>query len=105
VASVGLTAAQAEEQGIPVKTAKMPMSANGRYLAEHARERGMAVVVVHAETNVLLGVHMIGGACSEMIYGAATMIETELRVAEIEEVVFPHPAACEIMRETLLTIH
>lgn len=105
VASVGLTQAQAEAMGLPVKVGKMPMAANGRYLAEHAGERGLAKAVVHAETGALLGVHLIGGACSEMIYGAAAMIEAEFRVREIEDLVFPHPTTCEIIRETLLTIH
>jgi len=105
VATVGLTEAQATERGIPVKTAKMPMSANGRYLAEHDGERGMVKVIVHAETRALLGVHMIGGACSEMIFGAGAMIETETRVDEIKEMIFPHPTTSELIRDTLLGIH
>jgi dihydrolipoamide dehydrogenase len=104
VAAVGLTEKQAEEQGIAVVTAKMPMTANGRYLAEHDGERGMVKVVVDAKTRVLLGVHMVGGACSEMIFGAASMIETELRISEIEEIVFPHPTTSEIIRDTLFHI-
>ncbi len=105
VATVGLTEAEATERGIPVKTAKMPMSANGRYLAEHDGERGMVKVIVNAETRALLGVHMIGGACSEMIFGAGAMIETETRVDEIEEMIFPHPTTSELIRDTLLGIH
>jgi dihydrolipoamide dehydrogenase len=101
-ATVGLTEAQAKERGIPVKTAKMPMSANGRYLAEHDKDRGLNKVVVHAETGALLGVHMIGGACSEMIFGAASMIEMETRVRELEDLVFPHPTTSEIIRDTAL---
>ncbi len=104
-ASVGLTEAEARQRGLPVKTGKLPLSANGRYLAEHAGERGQIKVVVRADTGALLGVHMVGGACSEMIFGAAAMIEAELRVREIEELVFPHPAVCEVVRESLLGIH
>lgn len=105
VATVGLTEQQAADRGIPVKTAKRPMMASGRFLAEHDRERGVAKVVVHADTRALLGVHLIGGACSETIFGAATMIETEMRLEEIEEIIFPHPTVSEIIRETLLTVH
>jgi len=105
VATVGLTEAAAKERGIPVKTAKRPMAASGRFLAENADGRGICKVVVHAETGVLLGVHMIGGACSEMIYGAVAMIETEMRVKEIEDLVFPHPTVSELIRETALMIH
>ena len=103
VATVGITEAQAKEQGIPIKTGKMPLTASGRFLAENDKGRGVCKVAVHAETDVLLGVHIIGGACSEMIFGAASMIETEMRVKEIEDVVFPHPTVSEMIRETLIT--
>jgi len=103
VATVGLTEHQAKERGIPVRAAKMPMAASGRFLAEHEAGRGLCKVLVHADTSVLLGVHIIGGACSEMIFGAAAMIEAEMRVKEIEEIVFPHPTVSELIRDTLMT--
>jgi dihydrolipoamide dehydrogenase len=78
------------------------MMASGRFLAENSDGKGVCKVIVHAETNVLLGVHMIGGACSEMVFGAAAMIETEMRVKEIEEIVFPHPTVSELIRDTLI---
>jgi len=102
VATVGLTEAQAKEAGIPVRIGKMPLTANGRFLAENEKGRGICKVVVHAETDVLLGVHIIGGACSEMIFGVASMIETEMRVKEIADIVFPHPTVSEMIRETLI---
>ena len=105
IATVGLGEDEAKKAGIPVKVGKMPMSASGRYLAEHAEERGQVKVILHAETGVLLGVHMIGGACSEMIWGAAALIEAEFRAKEIEEIVFPHPTVSELIRDTIFTIH
>lgn len=105
VAAVGLTEDQAKKQGIPVRIGKMPMTANGRYLAEHDGERGQVKVLLHAETGVLLGVHMIGAACSEMIFGAAAMIETEFRAKEIKEIVFPHPAVSEVFRDTVFAMN
>jgi dihydrolipoamide dehydrogenase len=105
IATVGLGEDEAKKAGIPVKVGKMPMNASGRYLAEHADERGQVKVILHAETGVLLGVHMIGGACSEMIWGAAALIEAEFRAKEIEEIVFPHPTVSELIRDTIFTIH
>lgn len=104
VAAVGLSEDSAKKQGIPVKVGKMPMTANGRYLAEHDGERGQVKVLLHAETGVLLGVHMIGAACSEMIFGAAAMIEMEFRAKEIKELVFPHPAVSEVIRDTIFSM-
>lgn len=104
VATVGMTEDQAIKVGRKVKSAKMPMSANGRYLAEHEGERGLVKTIVDAESGVLLGVHMIGGACSEMIFGAAAMIEAEFRVQEIKDLVFPHPTTSEIIHDSLFTL-
>ena len=47
---------------------------------------------------------MIGSYCSEMIYGAAMMIETEMRIEDIKEIVFPHPTVSEIIREALFEL-
>ena len=105
VATVGLSEDDAKKAGIPVKVAKLPMGASGRYLAETAGERGQVKVVVHAETKVLLGVHLIGGACSEMIWGAAVLIEAEFRVKELEEIVFPHPTVSELIKDAVFTLH
>ena len=70
VAVVGLTKEEAVDRGFKVKTGKIPMAINARYIAENPGEEGMCKVVLDADTNRLLGVHMVGGACSEMIFGA-----------------------------------
>jgi dihydrolipoamide dehydrogenase len=102
VAGCGLTEQDAQKQGIAVKTATMQMRANGRFLAEYGKkESGLCKVVVEAETNVLKGVHLLGAVCSEMIYGAAAMVEAELRVQDIKEIIFPHPTISEIIRDTV----
>ena len=49
----------------------------------------------------ILGVHMLGSYSSEIIWGAAEMIENELRVTDAREIIFPHPTVSEIIRETL----
>ena len=49
----------------------------------------------------ILGVHMIGTYASEIIYGAAMMVETEMRVEDIQKLVFPHPTVCEVIRESM----
>ncbi|MBD3309431.1 dihydrolipoyl dehydrogenase, partial [candidate division KSB3 bacterium] len=105
-AGCGLTEQEAEQRGIPVKTASMPMRANGRFLAEHGKKApGLCKVVVNAETDVLVGVHLLGAVSSEMIYGAAAMIEAELRVQDIKEIIFPHPSVSEMIKDTLWELH
>ena len=104
VAVAGLTKEQAEERGLKVTTGKIPMTINARYVAEHPGERGLCKVVVEEGTRRLLGVHMIGGACSEMIFGAAAMLETELREEEIDEIIFPHPTTSEVMKDVFMAV-
>lgn len=101
VASVGETEASAKEKGMDVKTVKLPMSYSGRYIAENERGDGIIKVLVDSKYNRIVGVHMIGSYVSEIIYGAGLMIETELRIEDIKELVFPHPTVSEVIREAL----
>jgi dihydrolipoamide dehydrogenase len=101
VAGVGLTEEQARERGIEVRVAKRPMRINGRYYAEHGNEPGLCKVIAAADSGVLLGVQMVGAVSSEIIYGAAAMIESELRVRDIREIIFPHPTVSEMIKDTL----
>ncbi|MAG14089.1 MAG: dihydrolipoyl dehydrogenase [Spirochaetales bacterium] len=100
-ASCGLSREGAEGAGFEVRTANLPMRANGRFLAEFDREPGFCKIVVDKQSNVLLGVHMVGGNCSELIFGAAMMIEAELRVQDVKDIIFPHPTVSEIIPDTL----
>ncbi|MCF7937216.1 MAG: dihydrolipoyl dehydrogenase [Spirochaetales bacterium] len=105
VSGCGMTEKQAEESNRTVKTAKIPMRINGRYLAEHGkRAPGFCKVITDAESGVLLGVHMVGTGSSEIIAGAAGMIESELRVQDIKEIIFPHPTLSEVIRDAVWEI-
>ncbi len=102
IAGCGLTEDQAKAAGHNVKTASLPLIMSGRFLAENGKKGpGSVKVVVDADTQALLGVHMFGGISSEIIWGAAAMIEAELRVADIQEIVFPHPTVGEVIRSTM----
>ncbi len=106
VAGVGMTEGQALQAGRKVTVSKLPMKVNGRFLAENdSRAPGFCKVLVDAETQVLLGVHMIGSVCSEIVYGAAAMIEAELRVRDIRDIVFPHPTIGEVVRDAIWEMH
>mgnify|MGYP001809827808 CR=1 FL=1 len=105
IACVGLTEEQATERGIKVKTAKFPMTNNGRYLAETEGERGVVKVIADATHGTVLGMHMVGHGVSEMIATAVLMVEMELRAKDVLEMVFPHPAICETMHDVMLGIH
>ncbi len=104
VASVGETEATATQKGFDIKTVQLPMIYSGRYVAETEKGEGIVKIVVDAKYDRIIGVHMIGSYVSEMIYGAGLMIETELRIDDIKELVFPHPTVSEVIREALFEL-
>ncbi len=102
VAGCGLTEQDAKVRGLRVKTTTMQMRANGRFLAEYGKQSpGLCKVVVDADTNIVKGIHLLGATSSEIIYGAAVILETELRVQDIQDIIFPHPTVSEIIRDTM----
>ena len=102
IAGCGLTEEQAKEAGFTPESATLPLMMSGRFLAENGKKGpGQVTVVKDADTDVLLGVHMFGGYSSEIIWGVAAMIESELRVQDIQEIVFPHPTVGEVIRSTM----
>ncbi len=101
VASVGLTEEEAQEKGIPYDVKKLSMRFAGRFIAENEGGDGLCKVLVHKVHRNVIGVHMIGAYSSEIIWGAAQMIENELRVQDAREIIFPHPTVSEIIREVL----
>jgi dihydrolipoamide dehydrogenase len=104
VASVGESKASAEKKGMKVKEVKLPMSYAGRYVAETENGQGFCKLVYDTEKDRLVGVHMVGSYASEMIYGAALMMETELPLEQLKKLVFPHPTVCEVIREGLFML-
>lgn len=100
IASVGLTEEAARKQGIEVRTIQLPMAFAGRFVAENEGKNGLCKVVVGKTYEEVLGVHMLGTPSSEMIYGACMAIEMQLRLKDLQQVVFPHPTVSEIFRET-----
>ena len=101
VAGVGETEESATARGIAYKVAKLPMAFAGRFVAENEGGNGLCKVLVGEKFGEVIGVHMLGNPCSEIIYGACMAIEQEMTLTEMQEVVFPHPTVSEIFKETI----
>ena len=104
VAGVGVTEADAKKQGLDYTVLKLPMAYSGRFVAENERGEGLCKVIVGKQYHEVLGVHMLGNPCSEMIHSACVAIEQEMTVEQLKEVVFPHPTVSEILKETVFTL-
>jgi len=104
VAGVGETEESAKAKGIAYKVAKLPMAYAGRFVAENEGGSGLCKVLTGEKYGEVIGVHMLGNPCSEIIYGACMAIEEEMTLEQLQEVVFPHPTVSEIFRETIFSI-
>ena len=101
VASVGETTETAKEKGLDVDIQTVTLKYSGRYIAENEHGYGILKVITDKKHKNIVGLHMIGSYASEIIYGAAMMVETEMRVEDIQKMVFPHPTVCEVIRESM----
>ena len=101
IASVGLTEAQAKEQGLEVKVGRFPFRVNGKAIASGELE-GFVKTVFDGKTGALVGAHMIGAEVTEMIQGFTLAITMEATEAELQATVYPHPTMSEAMHEAAL---
>lgn len=101
VAAVGETSETIKAKGIEAETRSLTLRYSGRYVAENEGGDGIVKIIVDKAHNRILGVHMIGNYASEIIYGAAMMVENEMRVGDVRKFVFPHPTVGEVIREAM----
>jgi dihydrolipoamide dehydrogenase len=100
IASVGMTAEEAKERDIPVKTGKYLMSGNGKSIIDQ-QERGFIKVVVEENTDKLIGVQMMCGRASDLISEYTMAIANGMTRRELLKGMRPHPSYCEGLTEAL----
>ncbi len=101
IAFVGKTEEECREKGIEYEVAKLSMRYSGRFVAENEGADGLCKILIDKKRRTVLGVHMIGAYTGEIIWGAAEMLEMQMRVKDARQIIFPHPTVSEIIRETL----
>ncbi len=101
VASLGLTEAQAREQGQKVSVGRFPFQANGKALAMGEPE-GLVKIVAEAETGEILGVHILGAEATELIAEFGLGKTLEATVAEFAYTIHAHPTMAEAVMEAAL---
>ena len=101
VASVGLTEAQAKEQGLEPKVGRFPFRVNGKAIAASDTE-GFIKTVFDGKTGALIGAHLIGHEVTEMVQGFVIAMTLEATEEDLMATVFPHPTMSEAMHESTL---
>jgi len=100
IASVGLTEAQAKEQGYDIKVGKFPFSASGKASAGGNKD-GFVKVIFDAKYGEWLGCHMIGAGVTDMIAEAVLGRKLETTGHEVLKAVHPHPTMSEAVMEAV----
>jgi len=100
IASVGLSEEKAKEAGKEIRVGKFMYMASGKASASGNRD-GFVKVIIDANTDELLGCHMIGDNVTEMIEEAVLARENNISAHHIIDAIHPHPTMSEAMMEAI----
>ncbi len=100
IAVVGVTDAEAKEQGVPVKVGKCVMGANARTLIADPG-RSFMKVVAHAETGALLGAQLMCPNATDMISELGEAIANGMTARQLLCAMRPHPTFEEALSDAL----
>jgi dihydrolipoamide dehydrogenase len=103
VAWVGMTEQDAKAAGIEVKTGAFPFAASGRAMANNATE-GQAKVITDAETDRILGMHIVGQHAGEMIAQGVIAMEFGSSAEDLALSCYAHPTMSEAVHEAALAV-
>jgi dihydrolipoamide dehydrogenase len=103
LASVGATEEELKEKGIPYKAGSFPFMANGRAKAMEETE-GSVKILAHAQTDRVLGVHIVGPAAGTMIAEAVAVVEYGGSAEDIARTSHAHPTLAEVVKEAALAV-
>jgi dihydrolipoamide dehydrogenase len=101
VASVGLTEADAREQGLDIEVGVFPWSANGRALTSGDTE-GFVKVIRDKKYSEIIGAHIVGPHATELIAEFVIGRHLESTVEEMDRAIHPHPTLSEAVAEAAL---
>ncbi|RIH83530.1 Dihydrolipoyl dehydrogenase [Calidithermus terrae] len=104
IASVGQTEEELKEAGVPYKKGSFPFQANGRARAIGSTD-GFVKVLTHAETDRVLGVHIIGPHAGDLIAEAATAMTFKASSEDIARASHAHPTLAEALKEAAMAAY
>ncbi len=102
VAWIGRTEVQCKTEGIRYKLGRFPMAANGRARAAGAGD-GLIKIISDAESDQILGVHVLAEQASEIIAQAVIAMEMQATTEDLALMMFAHPTLSEALHEAALS--
>ncbi|MBA3580995.1 MAG: dihydrolipoyl dehydrogenase [Gammaproteobacteria bacterium] len=104
MASVGLLEQQAKDKGHEIKIGQFPFAASGRAMSLMETD-GFIKIIADANTDEVLGVHMVGPEVTELIAEATLAIEMGATAEDIARTIHAHPTLPEAMMEAAEAVH
>jgi dihydrolipoamide dehydrogenase len=103
IASVGLTEAQAREQGYEVMAGVFPFAANAK-ASVFGERQGFVKVVSESRYGEVLGMHIVGPHASDLILEGGLALSMEATLDEIDATIHAHPTLGETIAEAVLAV-
>ena len=103
IASVGKTEEELKADGVPYNVGVFPFVASGRALAAND-SAGMVKMIAHAETDRILGCHIIGASAADLVQQIVIAMEFGSSAEDIALTVFGHPTLSEAVHEAALAV-
>ena len=101
VASVGLSEEKLKAEKIKYKVGVFPFKANGRAKISMDTD-GFVKIIADAQSDEILGVHMIGPRCADLISEAVVAMEYRASAEDIARITHAHPTFSEVIKEAAL---
>ena len=101
IASIGVTESEAKNRGIDVNVGQFPYRASGKAIAM-AEYDGFIKILSDAENEKILGAHMIGPDCSELIGEISLAIKLGATALDLGSSIHPHPTLSEGLMDAAL---
>ncbi len=103
IAAVGATEEELKERGVRYSVGKFPFTANGRARSMRHTE-GFVKVLADAETDRVLGVHILGANAGELIAEATVLMEFGGSSEDLARTCHAHPTMSEAVKEAALAV-
>jgi len=103
IATVGKSEEELKAAGVPYRKGSFPFAANGRAKAI-AQTDGFVKVLAHAETDRVLGIHIIGPRAGDLIAEAAVAMEYGATSEDVARACHAHPTLAEAVKEAALAV-
>ncbi|MET3412493.1 dihydrolipoyl dehydrogenase [Methylobacterium sp. 1030] len=104
VASVGKTEEELKKDGVAYNAGKFPFTANGRAKANGTTD-GFVKVLADAQTDRVLGVHIVGADAGTLIAEVAVAMEFGASSEDIARTCHAHPTLTEAVKEAALAVN